>query len=93
MISLGYPGDRNKKFEEFEEDETALTYTCGSPVGTQGIGISSSLYISGGATVIPILGKLGQDVFGILSHRLGVNEGQGMPGIFRPNNSGNIKSR
>lgn len=85
LLTLGYPGDKEKSFKENESEETCLTYSSGSTVGLNGLGITSSLYISHGASGSPVIDELGNDVFGILSNGTAqFSSSDGMPGLFRP---------
>lgn len=85
LLTLGYPGDKEKSFEEDGDEEIALTYAMGSPIGLYGLGVSTSLFIAGGASGSPVLEEKGEKVVGILSNGATTfGSPDGAPGIFRP---------
>jgi len=85
LLTLGYPGDKRKRFIEGADEETSLTYAIGSPIGLHGLGVSTSLFIAGGASGSPVLDEKGEKVVGILSNGATTfGSPDGDPGIFRP---------
>lgn len=88
LLTVGYPGDKNKSFEDVngdETNETALTFSFGSPIGFSGTGISSSLFISQGASGSPIIDLESGKVVGLNSNGAQAFSAHkdGMPAIFR----------
>jgi hypothetical protein len=85
LLTLGYPGDKRTTFDGRAGKETALTYAIGSPIGFFGLGVSTSLFIAGGASGSPVLDDKGEKVVGILSNgATSFGSPDGAPGIFRP---------
>lgn len=81
LFTFGFPGDRKLP----NDGGTKLTYSFGCPVGLYGLGVMSSVYISGGASGSPILNMKNREVIGLLSNGAGSSlNGMGDPGIFRP---------
>ena len=88
LLTLGFPADKTKEFSDENGDtvkEVALTYSYGSPIGFSGTGISSSMYIYGGASGSPIIDLENGNVVGLNSNgaqtfSIGTD---GMPAIFR----------
>lgn len=88
LMTLGFPGDKQSEFQlengEIIQD-IALTYSFGNTVGLMGTGISTSLFIKGGASGSPILSESDYSVVGILSNGAeSLANSDGSPGIFRP---------
>ncbi|GEM_PF-6310763 len=88
LMTLGFSGDKQSEFQlengEIIQD-IALTYSFGKTVGLVGIGISTSLFISGGASGSPALSENDYSVVGIFSNgAVTLSNIDGSPGIFRP---------
>lgn len=88
LLTLGFPADKQKDFIA-ENDETVnevgLTYALGSPIGFSGTGISSSMFIYGGASGSPIIDLEDGSVIGLNSNgaQTFAMGKDGMPAIFR----------
>ena len=66
------------------EEEIALTYAKGNPIGFSGGGVSSSIFINAGASGSPVLNEKEQKVVGILSNgAITLSSDNGNPSIFR----------
>jgi hypothetical protein len=86
LLTLGFPHDKTSSFSNGEnvEDDTALTYSFGNPVGLMGVGVSSSLFIASGASGSPVMNSSNLKVVGIISNGSNALESSdGMPGLFR----------
>lgn len=87
LMTLGFPYDKNGIFivDGAKEEDTALTFSFGHPVGFLGIGINTSLFIEGGASGSPVLNESNLKVVGLISNGSNaIDSDNGMPGLFRP---------
>ncbi len=87
LVTLGFPHDRTSTFnvDGSQEEDTDLTYSFGSPVGFLGIGITTSMFIEGGASGSPVLNESNLKLVGLVSNGSQVMESNnGLPGLFRP---------
>lgn len=85
LFSLGFAGDKNALYNNGTIEDVALTYSFGETVGIVGMALSTSIYISGGASGSPILSAKDKSVVALNSN--GANSlgpVNGMPAIIRP---------
>jgi hypothetical protein len=80
LLTLGFPGDKKDK-----NDDVVLTYSFGAPIGFMGTGVTSSMFINGGASGSPIIDIKSGKVVGLNSNGSAtMAQGtDGMPAVFR----------